>query len=155
MIPASQRKMIMTKPLRTLFVVADGLRARWVWRSEAADDFVTVSQLQAEAMPTGPPPDGVVFSSSTGLASGVSEHNSPARRHNARFANVIAEELNAQSARGEFERLAVVAPTRMLAPIRDGFSVATRAKLVKTLAKDLTKTPDHELGDWLRHLEFG
>ena len=60
----------------------------------------------------------------------------------------------AQAAQGAFDRLALVAPPRILSAIRDRMSVGASAKLARTLAKDLTKAPDHELGAWLGALDF-
>ena len=50
-------------------------------------------------------------------------------------------------------RLAIVAPARVLAQIVRRLSPAAHAKLAKTLARDLTKTPDHKLKAWLKPLE--
>ncbi len=145
----------MTKPLRTLFVIADGMRARWVKRSDVADDFATFKEIKAEPVSAGRRPDGGVFERSADGSSGAGELNAPVRRHNAQFAAEIAEVLNGESASGVFDRLALVAPARMLGPINKALSPMARAKVVNTLAKDLTKTPDHGLDAWLRHLEFG
>jgi len=141
------------KPLRTQFVIADGAHARWVKRVGEADDFVTGRELAAD-----PEPDGGrrgVFESTSGRAFSVQERGSAARTHRAAFARQIAEAINSEAATGQLERLAVVAPARTLAAITQHLSAAARAKLFKTLAKDLSKTPDHELASWLRSLELG
>jgi protein required for attachment to host cells len=142
----------MPKPLRTRFVIADGARARWVRRSEAADDFTTMKQMEAEPAQTGGP-QGVVFEGSTGQRFSVEERDSAARQHRLRFAQDVADTINVEAARGEFDRLALVAPARVLSAIRQRLSTVASARLAHTLAKDLTKTPDHELGAWLRRLE--
>jgi protein required for attachment to host cells len=144
----------MTAHLKTLFVIADGSRARWVTRSEAADDFATASELHAKPLAHGHPL-GEVFESSTGRGFSVEEGGEAVRRHHEAFAREIAEKLDAQCAAGGFARLALVAPSHTLNAITEHLGAAAKAKLVKTLAKDLTKTPDHELGDWLRSLELG
>jgi protein required for attachment to host cells len=143
----------MTNPLRTQFVIADGGRARWVNRSEVADDFVTRKQLAAESVHGGGP-QGMVFEDSAGF--GVEERrDSAVRAHHMGFAQTVAEEINAEAEKQAFERLALVAPARVLSAICGRLSGVASAKLARTLAKDLTKTPDHELGAWLRSLEFG
>jgi len=144
----------MTAHLKIQFVVADGARARWVTRSEAADDFKTTSELHAKPHSAGHP-QGAVFDSSTGRPSAVEPRADAVRHHDEAFAREIADALNTQAAAGAFERLALVAPSHTLNAITEHLNTGAKAKLVKTLAKDLSKTPDHELGAWLRTLELG
>jgi protein required for attachment to host cells len=140
--------------LKTQFVIADGSRARWVNRSDRADDFVTSMELKAEHVHHGEP-TGVVFESSSGQRFNLEERSQAERRHHIRFAEDVAESINAAAAKGELSRLAIVAGPRMLNAISQRLSVKAKAKLASTLPKDLTKTPDHELGRWLKPLEFG
>jgi protein required for attachment to host cells len=141
----------MIKALRTQFVIADGDRARWVTRSDHADDFVTTQDLGA----------GERLHGETGAALDGRQHftkpppEHAAKEHHARFAREVAAEINAAAVNGGFDRLVVVAPDRTLAEITQHLSHSASAKLAKTLAKDLTKTPDHELTAWLRPLERG
>lgn len=143
----------MPKPLRTRFVIADGARARWVRRSDTADDFTTVRELHARPAENGAP-QGVVFASAHGQRFSVEERDSAVRMHRLRFAQDVADAINVEVAHGELDRLALVAPPRVLSAIRQRLSTAASARLAHTLAKDLTKTPDHELGAWLRRLEL-
>jgi protein required for attachment to host cells len=142
------------RPLNTHFVIADGARARWVKRSDQADDFVTVRELVAGPEPRGEP-DGVAFASRGGQRFNIGEKKDAIRQRKLRFAEEVAEAINAEAAAGGLERLAVVAPARMLGAIRQRLGPEASARLVQTLSKDLTKTPDHELGGWLRRLERG
>ena len=144
----------MIKPLRTQFVIADSSRARWVARSEHADDFVTVKELHASHQSHGHP-TGVAFEGYAGQRFNIGERDAAVQQHRLHFANDVAEAINAESEAGETERLAVIAPARMLTAIRQRLGAQANARLAKTLSKDLTKTPDHELGDWLRRLEQG
>lgn len=144
----------MPKPLRTQFVIADGGRARWVRRSDDTRDFVTGRELKAEP-PHGDVEDsGVQFDSHSGRPVGVRDPDASIRKARDQFAAEIAAALEAQAERGEFERLAVVAPTRTLTAIKKHLKGAAGKALAASLAKDLTKTPDHELGGWLEPLEF-
>jgi protein required for attachment to host cells len=120
----------MTKPLRTQFIVADGAHARWVRRTEGADDFATVRELKAHAH------------------AGGDEHE------HAAFARQVADAINADAKAGHDDRLVLIALARTLTAISEGLSPAARAKLHCTLAKDLAKTADHALGDWLRPMEL-
>ena len=69
----------------------------------------------------------------------------PAREPKTRFAHFIGDTLNERNAAGTFEELILVAPAQILAEIRDKLDTVTEAKVTGTLAKDLTKVPDHEL----------
>jgi hypothetical protein len=147
------------RPLATQFIITDGSRARWVSRSEAADDFITVKALAAEPAPHDEPPSGMAFDSSTGRPSTVGGAqrggaNQVARRHRLQFMEQVTDAINAEVAQGDVARLAIVAPTRMLAEICQRLSIEARAKLAKTLARDLTKTPDHRLTAWLSPMEM-
>lgn len=142
------------KPPRTLFVIADGGRARFVERSQTADDFVTVRELLA-APDTRAEPDGVAFSGKAGQRFNVGEKNAAVQQHRLRFAEDVAGAINAEATVGRIGRLAVVAPPRMLAAIRKQLCKEAESRLARTLGKDLTKTPDHELGAWLHPLERG
>ena len=144
----------MIKPLNTLFVIADGARARWVRHSRAVDDFVTIKVMTHEEPPHGHP-QGVAFESSTGRAFNIEPARDAARRSRVKFAEAIAEAINADPAVREVERVAIVAPTRILKTIVEHVSGPVREKLAATLAKDLAKTPDHFLGRWIRKLEMG
>lgn len=145
----------MPKRLQTLFVIADGSRARWVKRSAATGDLVTVNELKADplrAPPHGPP--GVVFDSQTGRGSGLRDRSEPARRGRARFARELAQGLNALASERGMGRLVVIAPARTLREVLDGLSEEAQPKLAGTLAKDLTKVADHDLTPWLNRFEF-
>ena len=144
----------MTAHLRIQFIVADGARARWVRRSENADDFVTSKETKAEGRASGHP-QGVVFEGTSGRRFTVEESQGAVRQHREAFARDVADAINAEAAQGAFERLAIIAPARTLSAITDHLTKVASALLVKTLAKDLSKTPDHEIGAWLRPLELG
>lgn len=144
----------MTKALRTQFVIADGARARWVTRSNRANDFVTGQDLKADERLHGEA-SGVVADGATRQHFTVPESDHAAKEHHARFAREVAQDINAAAQNGAFDRLVVVAPDRTLTEITQHLSRQATAKLAGTLAKDLTKTPDHQLTTWLRPLEHG
>ncbi len=145
----------MTKPLRTQFVIADGGRARWVTRHEGAHDFVTIKELKADHVVLSRGQSGVVQDGATGRPSGLKERGAAAKAKNAIFAAELAEALNAEASRDAYDRLSLVAPARILSAIGRGLSGPAKARLANSLAKDLTKVPDHELGQWLQPLELG
>jgi protein required for attachment to host cells len=143
----------MTRPLKTQFIIADGSRARWVHRSDRADDFVTKTEITATERVRGHP-QGVIFEGSQGRRFSVAERGGAVRHHRELFAQRIADLINSQASDRALERLAIVAPARQLNAIKERLSTTASAKLAKTLAKDLVRAPDHELGTWLRHLEM-
>lgn len=138
--------------LRTAFLLADNAHARWVRRSDTADDFVTILEMRAEhAPPTHP--EGVVFESGGGRFN-VEPRREAVEKHRYRFADTVAQAVNADVAEGDLERLCLIAPARTLAAIRRGLTSEASARIVHVLAKDLIKTPDHKLRHWLHELEL-
>jgi protein required for attachment to host cells len=138
--------------MRTDFLLADNAHARWVRRSDVADDFVTVEEMHVQPAAR-PHPQGVAFESGGGRFN-IEEKRGAAEKRRYRFAETLAEVINAKAANGDLDRLCLAAPPRTLRAIRDQLSPEAAARLVHVLAKDLTKTPDHALRDWLRKLEL-
>ncbi len=67
-----------------------------------------------------------------------------------KFVRMVAEQLNAEAALGEFDELLLVAPSHAMHELKESLDSATKAKLVGTLERDLVKTPDHELWPHVR-----
>jgi len=147
------RSAAMIKPLRTAFLVADNGRARWLSRTDAGHDLETIAEIHAEAASPSHP-TGVVFESSTGRRSTIAERNDAVRERRSRFATRLAEDINHKVDHHQVERLVLVAPARMLTVMMGALSPAAKQKLAGSIAKDLTKTPNHELDTWLRPLEL-
>jgi protein required for attachment to host cells len=129
------------------FLVTDNARARWVCRSAASEDFVTVEELTAEPEPRHLP-HGVAFESGGGRFN-IEEKRGAVARRRYRFADTLAKAINDKAAHHQIQRLSLVGPPRTLAAIRRRLTPEAQAVVVGTLHKDLTKTPDHELGAWL------
>ena len=142
------------RPLKTSFVIADGARARWVKHSDSADDFVTVRELSV-AHPHHGHPQGAALEASSAQHFEVEAKHGTVQQQRVRFAEDVAAAINEEAMAGSLDRLAVVAPARILAAIRQRLCAEANARLARTLSKDLTKTPDHELGHWLRPLARG
>lgn len=141
----------MPHPLNTQFIVADGARARWIVRR--AHDFVTQRE-QAAGPKRHTHPQGVVFASASGQRFNVEARDGAVRSEKAKFAEEVAAAINQGDVAGDFERLVIVAPARVLRVIVDHLTTSARSKFVGSLAKDLTKVPDHELAAWLVSLEL-
>jgi protein required for attachment to host cells len=67
-----------------------------------------------------------------------------------KFTRLVAEQLNAAAALGEFDELLLIAPSHAMHELQNSLDAATKTKLVGTLDKDLVKTPDHELWPHVR-----
>lgn len=138
----------MHAPPKTHFIIANGEHARCVERSERG--FVTLHEITAghHHHPAGA--KRVVHQSATPQRHGADEEDVAARRRED-FGRELAGHLNAEVAAGRYDRLAIVAPARMLREIRSHLSKAAQVNVVAQLDKDLTKVANHELDRWLRH----
>jgi hypothetical protein len=135
--------------------VASGARARWVERVEGHDDLATIGELEPRFFHVPHGPAGVSFESAAGgMRHGIGERSAETKRRTEDFAREIAASLNEQQARGEFDRLGLIAPTRMLRSIRGHLSEAAHAKVHFEIARDLSKQPNHALKDWLHNPAF-
>jgi protein required for attachment to host cells len=141
----------MTKHPRILFVVADGGRARMVVRSAETGHFVTRAELAAgDARSVDA--DAAVFQSFGSGRHSTGRPDTAARKFEAEFAEKVADEARARCREYDCSSLVLAAPARFLSALRE--NLAEGPRVAAELAKDLTKTPDAELGDWLRSLEL-
>lgn len=70
-------------------------------------------------------------------------------RPETRFACQLAELLREESARGDFDRLLIIAPQPMLRDLRAALSAGVQAKVIAEIATDLTDAANVEV---VRHL---
>lgn len=141
------------KTPRVQFLLADGTRARWVSRNPVGD-YTTRSEIAAEEPELHPAGPGEAYESISPERHGLREPDELTRKRRLGFAIEVAGAVNAAARHGACEKIALVAPARMLGPITERLSPEARRKLCGTLDRDLVKTPDHELGPWLRPMEF-
>lgn len=139
---------------KTLFLLADGARARLVEQSAETGDFVTISEIDARdrlrVLRTelrASLPDRV-------LQSGTPERHAVGREDFLRqakeaFIKEVADRAASVCRDRGFQAIFVAAPARLIGPLRR--HIATQAKVVGALEKDLTKAPDERLGTWLSH----
>lgn len=142
----------MIKPRKLLFVLADGARARFVERSTASGDFVTVEHLDYSTqlrkrraeLRASPPASG--FESFSTRRYGVEREDS-LRSAKEEFMAEVADRAALIAKRRRKEALFLISPPRLIGPLRS--QVGDRMVVAGVLGKDLTKMPDHELGAWL------
>ena len=131
------------------FVIADGGHVRFVKPASdnaphtiEAIDATTVHKKSHDLVSDRP---GRVHESSGVVRHAIAPRHDPHELAKTHFAHFIGERLNTDNTAGAFEELILVAPAQIMAEIRDKLDTLTAAKVVGTLAKDLTKVPDHEL----------
>ena len=143
----------MPRRRKLIYLLADGASARFVQHGERAGEFVTMRELDGrqrlatlreEQRDEGP---GRSFESATSARHGVGRDDDAYRRAKEAFAAEAAETAARMAAEGDCEGVVLVAPPKLLPVLREHLSPRTR--VVNTLAKDLTKAPDHDLARWL------
>ena len=130
----------------TLFVLADGARARLVERTPAGR-FATFAEVdgrnrleQLRRAQLANRQSGTPVRHSLGRSDYV-------RRAKAAFVEAVADEaVRALATRG-FEAVVLAAPARLIGPLRE--RLAERAQVSVAISRDLTKSPDRELPRWL------
>jgi protein required for attachment to host cells len=119
------------------YVVADGGKARILTLDGNAmhvvAHFDNGGHGDTEADPSG---------GTSQLKAPKSDPHDQAKSH---FAKMVAERLNEAVRIGTVDGIVLAAPPHVLHDIREGLDKAASAKLGKTLSKDLTNTPEHDL----------
>jgi protein required for attachment to host cells len=142
---------------RLLYVLADGAHARFVERSPETHAFVTVHRmdgshrLEIVRAEQRDEQVGRSFESGSAARHGVGREDGYRRAKEA-FAVDVAKTLRELVGRTTPEGVVLVAPPRLLKVLRVGLGAT--AHVAAELGKDLTKTPDHELGEWLSPLNL-
>jgi len=141
------------KNAKVWYVIADGGRARFVERDDRGAYRTVLSFVASELHER---------SQDLGLdrPARVKESASPARHavdprrdlHEAAkedFIKLVAEQLDAEHGRGQFEKLVLVAPRGVLTELKQKLSKPMAKLLAGDLQKDLTRVPDHALVEHL------
>lgn len=131
------------------YVIADGGRARFVMRDEQGA-FRTVSsfvstELHAKSSDLGRDRPARVMESATPGRSAVEPRRDLKEAAKQDFVKLVAEQIDEEHGRGQFDNLVLVAPARVLAELRNSLSKPMADLVVDDLQKDLTNVPDHDL----------
>ena len=135
-------------------VVADGGHARFL--HEAADhglhtfeamDSATVHKHTHELVSDRA---GRAFESASPARHAFTARLDPHEQEKIRFVRVVSQLIKEHSEAGVFKELVLVAPAQVLNELTEALDSPTRAKLVGSLAKDLTKVPEHDLSPHLK-----
>ena len=139
---------------RICFVIADGGHARFV-RPSADHALHTVEAIdsanlhkQDHDLVSDRP--GRSFESGSSARHAYTPRHDPHEMAKERFAHVVAARVNEDFAADQFNELVLVAPPHVMSELTDALDPPVKAVLLGSLAKDLVKTPDHEL---LPHLK--
>ena len=121
----------------TWYVVADGGKARILTGDSSA--LRTLQQFDAGGHGD---TDDDASAGSSQLKAPKSDPHDQSKEH---FAKQIAARLNEAVRTGGVDEIILAAPAHVLHDIREALNKAASAKLGKSLSKDLTNTPEHEL----------
>ncbi len=138
------------KTEKTWVLIADGARARLVAAEGHGKGLQLIEKLEFSAYHS--PNRELLHDKSARVfeSHGVEPKTDPHRELKRDFAKEIAEALDANVARNEFDKLVVVASPVTLGDLRRALSEAVKAKVIAEVSKDLTKVPNHEIA---RHIE--
>ena len=148
----------MPQKRKLCFVIADGGHARFVrpapdnaLHTFEAVDSTTVHKKDHDLVSDRP---GRSFESGTTGRHAYSPRTDPHDLAKDRFAQSVARRINEDAAADVFNELVLVAPAHVLSELTDALELPGTVKLLGNLAKDLVKTPDHELWphlkEWVR-----
>jgi protein required for attachment to host cells len=145
----------MIKPIKTLVVLVDGERARFLSGLGRCEEFTAVppgelsdpeTRKQNRELASDKP--GRAYSTADGTPSAM-ETTDFQRREKQLFARTVAQALDKVTSEETYDRLIIAAPPTALGDLRAAISKQTAGRITSEVAKDLTKIPDHELR---RHL---
>ncbi len=139
----------MPQDRRLLIVIADGEHARFVrpgpdnaLHTDTAFDSSAAHHRSGDLRSDRP---GAAYHSDSTAHSAETPRHDPHVLEKERFARFVAAQLDSPAARNSFDELVIAAPPHCLSTIRKELDAATGAKVVGTIGKDLTKTPDDKL----------
>jgi len=139
----------MVKHLKLWIVVADGEHARVLAPREDGElqtqERVDSKSAHLRSSDLGADHPGRVQESASAARHGAEPRTDPHEAAKERFARDLGAWLLQSSRQGAFDELVLVAPSHILADLRDSLDKTASDKLRGVLARDLTKIPDHEL----------
>ena len=135
---------------RTWYVVADGGRARVLQKRRAQEAFDTQREfasanIHSHTHELGAERPGHGRESANSARHTVQPRKDLHQADKRKFVDEVAEALNEAYARGEFDRLILVAPAHALGDLDQALDEPTRRTVVARLQKDLTNTPNAEI----------
>jgi protein required for attachment to host cells len=135
---------------RTWYLVADGGRARVLQKRPAEKVYDTqlaidATSLHSQSRDLGADRPGRTHESMGSVRHALAPRQDLHLEAKRTFIHDVANLLNQANARGEFDRLVLVAPTPALGQLHAALDPATQHMVVAQLQKDLTNVPDADL----------
>jgi len=121
----------------TWYVVADGGKARVLTKTKQGMHTVHVFDNSGQGNADNDP--------AAGRSQLTAPEADPHEQAKLAFEKKVADELNEAVRTGKVDSIVLAAPAHALHQIREHLNKAAKAVLSKSLSKDLTNTPDHEL----------
>jgi protein required for attachment to host cells len=142
------------KPISQL---ADGAHARFVELSPQTHAYVTVARMSGEQRPATLRIEQRDERAGRNDESGCSGRHAVGRedaglRAKEAFAGDVAHALNDPAGKRALGGVVLAAPPRLLKVLREGLTATV--PILGEFGKDPTKTPDHQLGEWLGSFAF-
>jgi protein required for attachment to host cells len=144
----------MPQKRKLCFVIADGGHARFVrpatdnaLHTFEAVDSATLHKKDHDLVSDRP---GRSFESGSTGRHAYTPRTDPHELEKDRFAQAVAAKVNEDVAAGVFDEVVLVAPPHVLSELTDALDLPAKAIVLGSLAKDLVKTPDHELWPHLK-----
>jgi protein required for attachment to host cells len=137
----------------TWILIADGMHARVLCQRAPGGTLATLPDYELAApavkgfsrdLKSDRP--GRAFDTGSGQRHAMEPRSDPHSQEKLAFARKVAGLLNEAAACGEFQRLVLVAPPRMLGALRSQLDEPTRALVTWELARDLVRAPISDLG---------
>ncbi len=137
------------KPVRTWILIADGAHGRLFENRGHGKGLEAVSEeFEADHRPDHEIVDdrlGRTFESASSARHAITPRHDPHRELKRDFAERLAKLLDKRRQERAFDRLIIVAPSKVLGDLRKALSESVRELVTAELDKDLTKTPVAEL----------
>lgn len=145
------------KPIRTWVLIADGATARILENDGPGHGLTAIEGLvfhgdHSATHDLVSDREGRSFSSHGSGRSAIDSHSDPHRDLKTKFAHQLADLLARGLEQNSYERLIIVAPPVRLGDLRAAISDRVRAKVVGEVAHDLTKIPNGEVAEHLKHV---
>jgi protein required for attachment to host cells len=141
------------KNAKVWYVIADGGRARFVARDDNGTYRTVLSFVAAEmherARDLGLDRPARVKESAAPARHAIEPRRDLHAAAKEDFVKLVAEQLDAEHGRGQFDKLVLVAPSGVLTELKQSLSKPMANLVAGDLQKDLTKIPDHDLTEHL------
>jgi protein required for attachment to host cells len=145
------------KPTRTWILIADGARARILKNDGPTNGLSEIEGLEFEGDHSAthdlvPDREGRSFSSHGHGRSAIDARSDPHRDLKTKFAHQLADVLARGLEQNSYDRRIIVASPVTLGDLRTAISEQVRALVVGEVAQDLTKIPNGEVANHLKHV---